>query len=137
MKVKVVMTKGVYTVEEETSLAEIIGIIAYHKISGLGVVDRYGDIVGVISDTDIMDEFGKGRDMEKIETGEIMTPIPLFVYKEDEVEEAVKLMAENKIHRLFVVKETKAKPRSLSKNTVFKPVGIVSSTDIVRVAGGG
>jgi len=136
MKVKGVMTKGVYTVEEETPLAEVIGIMAYHAISGVGVVDAYGDIVGVVSDTDIVDVLGKGKNVAKIKTGEIMTPITLFVYAGDELEEAVKLMAENKIHRIFVVKEVQAKPRSLSKDTVFHPVGIVSSTDIVRVSGG-
>ncbi len=137
MKVEEIMTRGVYTVDVETPLKDVLEILAKHRFSGLGVVDEFGDIIGVVSDTDIIHEYAKGRDLGNTKVRDIMMPFSLFVFPEDSVEKAIEMMAENRVHRLFVVKERQAKPRTLSKDVVYYPVGIVTSTDIVRAAGEG
>jgi CBS-domain-containing membrane protein len=54
MKVQAVMTSIVITVSPETSLKEIAGILAKHKISGVPVLARDGEVVGVVSEADIL-----------------------------------------------------------------------------------
>ncbi len=137
MKVRDIMTKGVYTVEEETSIAEMLEIMVKHGISGLGVVDEFGDIKGVVSDSDIIDAFASDKELKNVKVKDIMMPFSIVAYTDEELSEAIKKMTENRIHRIFVVKEKKVEPRTLSKDIVLFPVGIVSSTDIVRAVGEG
>jgi len=137
MKVREIMTKGVYTVEEETSIAEMLEIMVKHGISGLGVVDEFGDIKGVVSDSDIIDAFASDKELKNVKVKDIMMPFSIVAYTDEELSEAIKKMTENRIHRIFVVKEKKVEPRTLSKDIVLFPVGIVSSTDIVRAVGEG
>ena len=48
-----IMTKEPITVSPETSLEEAIKILAEQKISGLPVIDEQGELVGIISETDL------------------------------------------------------------------------------------
>lgn len=54
MKVEDVMTKEVVTVRPDTSLKQVAAVLAERRISGLPVVDEDGEIVGVVSEADIL-----------------------------------------------------------------------------------
>jgi CBS domain-containing protein len=54
MKVKDVMTKDVVTVRRGTPLREVAGILARRSISGVPVVAETGEVVGVVSEGDIL-----------------------------------------------------------------------------------
>ena len=54
MKVTDAMTSEVEVVGPEASLKEVASILAEHRISGLPVVDDGGDVLGVISEGDIL-----------------------------------------------------------------------------------
>jgi CBS domain-containing protein len=54
MKVQDVMTGDVVTVRPETSLKEVGRILAECKISGVPVVTEDGEVVGVVSEADIL-----------------------------------------------------------------------------------
>jgi len=54
MKVEEVMTRDVVTVRPETSLRQVAAILAERRISGLPVVDEAGEILGVVSEGDIL-----------------------------------------------------------------------------------
>ena len=49
-----VMTPTPITVTPEMPLKEAIAILAENKISGLPVIDEKGELVGVISESDLM-----------------------------------------------------------------------------------
>lgn len=49
-----VMTPTPITVTPEMSLKEAIAILVEHKISGLPVIDREGELVGILSESDLM-----------------------------------------------------------------------------------
>lgn len=53
---KDVMTTAVYTVGPETSLEEIARLLAEHDISGVPVVDEAGLLIGIVSESDLIDE---------------------------------------------------------------------------------
>jgi acetoin utilization protein AcuB len=48
-----IMTPRPYTVSEDATLGEAAQMMLAHKISGLPVVDEGGDIVGIITESDI------------------------------------------------------------------------------------
>jgi CBS domain-containing protein len=54
MKVRDVMTSDVVTVGPETSLKEVATTLLQHRISGLPVVDEKGEVLGVVSEGDIL-----------------------------------------------------------------------------------
>jgi CBS domain-containing protein len=54
MNVEDVMTRDVVTVRPETSLKEVAGVLAGRKISGVPVVTEDGEVVGVVSEADIL-----------------------------------------------------------------------------------
>ena len=54
MKVSEVMTTEVATVRSDASLAEAACIMIKHRISGLPVVDVFGQLVGVITEGDFL-----------------------------------------------------------------------------------
>ncbi len=50
-----IMTKDVISVQLDTTLEEVVKILAEKKISGLPVVDNENKLVGVITETDIVE----------------------------------------------------------------------------------
>ncbi|NOZ58417.1 MAG: CBS domain-containing protein [Euryarchaeota archaeon] len=125
-KVGEIMTRDVISVKLDASVAEILEKMVSHNISGVVVVDSGGDVVGVVSALDIFKLADGNPEMSFNYTAEdIMTPYTISVTPDTTVEEAARAMLENGIHRLVVT----ASP------TRKKPLGIVTSTDVLRVLG--
>jgi CBS domain-containing protein len=53
IKIKDIMTKNPITVPEDYTVEETAEILLKHKISGVPVVDHYGDMVGIITKNDL------------------------------------------------------------------------------------
>ena len=53
IKIKEIMTKNPITVPEDYTVEETAEVLLKHKISGVPVVDPYGDIVGTITQNDV------------------------------------------------------------------------------------
>jgi CBS domain-containing protein len=142
-----VMTPNPITVQPQTPLQEAIKILAERRISGLPVVDEGGELVGVISETDLMwQETGidpspyimildsviylqnPARHEKEIHkalgqtVGEVMTDTPISIYPHQSIREAAHLMHEKKIRRLLVIDEKDG-----------KVVGILTQGDIIRM----
>ncbi|MEE8401380.1 MAG: CBS domain-containing protein [Candidatus Hydrothermarchaeaceae archaeon] len=118
-----IMTKKVITVRADRPVPEAIESMVKSDISGIVVVDHVGDVVGMITAIDVFKIFNEdeGSDRDFI-AEDIMTPFIINIQPETPAEDAARSMLENGIHRL-VVTETPSKR---------KPVGIISSTDILR-----
>jgi CBS domain-containing protein len=140
-----VMTRDPITANPETPLTEVIKTIAEKRISGLPVVDTAGQLVGVISETDLMwretnvtppayimlldsviylENPGRyEKDLHKAlgqTVKEVMSPNPVTITPEKQLSEAAKLMHDRSIHRLPVVDQA------------GQIVGILTRGDIVR-----
>jgi CBS domain-containing protein len=139
MKVKDLMTTEVLSIGPEASLKDVAEILAQRHISGLPVVGARGEVLGVVSEADILvkeaglDASGGGllsrlllADLEtkwKLEArtaGEAMSSPALTIGPERTVDEAAARMVERGIKRLPVVDEN------------GKLVGIVTRTDMIR-----
>lgn len=123
-----VMTRNPSVVKPETPLKEAIQILAQQRISGLSVVDEAGQLIGIISETDLMwQETGVTppayimfldsviylqnpatyeRDLHKAlaqTVGELMSNNPVTTSPDKTITEAAKVIQEHKVHQLPVV----------------------------------
>lgn len=115
-----IMTGKVYTIRPEASAQEAAQLLDKHRISGLPVVDEGNDIIGIVTEADIISKV----DREGLRVSEIMSTEIISVNEETPVSEIALLLAERKIKRVPVVQDGKL-------------VGIVSRADIVHAVAQG
>ncbi|MGB3302902.1 IMP dehydrogenase [Gordonia sp. (in: high G+C Gram-positive bacteria)] len=81
------------------TLAEVDAICGRYRISGLPVVDKGGDLVGIITNRDMLFEADSSR-----QVSEVMTPAPLITVAEGvSAEAALGLLRRHKIEKLPIV----------------------------------
>jgi CBS domain-containing protein len=138
MKVEQLMNRDVVTIRPETPLKQVAAILDANHISGAPVCNRTGDIVGVVSEADILRrEEGVRPDvggrlnwlLRKLDgetakvaartAGEAMTSPAVTIRATEPVSAAAQLMVERGINRLPVVSDGEL-------------VGIVTRADLVR-----
>ncbi len=141
MRAHQVMTRNPITVTEETSLREAALLMLENRISGLPVVDKFGKLVGLITEGDFIRRaeigtqtrrarwlaffIGPGRAATEFvheqgrKVGEVMNSQPVTVGEQTSLEEVVRLMEKHNIKRLPVV-------------SGMKLLGIVTRTDLLR-----
>jgi CBS domain-containing protein len=103
------------------SKAELL--LKSYRISGLPVVAD-GALVGVISQTDLLNARSSeliGSNWSRVRVRHLMSRPPVTVHMNTGVERAARLMLEQHIHRVVVVDEDDV------------PIGVVTSTDLLRV----
>lgn len=144
------MTANPITVSPQTSLQEAIQILAEQKISGLPVVDETGQLVGVISETDLtwqatgvdtppyvmfldsviylQNPAKHNREVHKAlgqTVEEAMSDRPVTIQGDRPVREAARIMHEKKLRRLPVVDKQS------------QLIGIVTQGDVIRMMAAG
>ncbi len=115
-----IMTRKVYTIRSEASAQEAAQQLDQHRISGLPVVDEGNDIIGIVTEADIISKVDK----EGLRVSDIMSTEVTSVNEETPVSEIALLLTERKIKRVPVVQDGKL-------------VGIVSRADIVHAVAQG
>lgn len=127
MQVKDVMTRNVISVQADEPVLKAVQLMLQNRISGLPVVDKEGELVGIVSEGDFLRrselgtqrhrprwlEFivGPGRLAEEYvhasgrKIDEIMTPDPCTIAEDDVLETVVGLMERRRIKRLPVVRD--------------------------------
>lgn len=87
------------TCSPTNTLAEVDGMCARYRISGLPVVDERGELVGIITNRDMRFEVDQSRPVS-----EVMTKSPLITAQEGvSAEAALGLLRRNKIEKLPIV----------------------------------
>jgi CBS domain-containing protein len=144
LRVSDIMQTEVITVGPDTTVRELAGILAEHKISGVPVIDGERRVIGMVSEADVilqdadlhfpyyiqfLDSIIYLESIKKFEerfrkafgskVSEIMSDGVVAVPPDATVAEAATLMAEQKVNRLPVTVERRL-------------VGIVTRGDIVR-----
>ncbi|MGB5636328.1 MAG: CBS domain-containing protein [Waterburya sp.] len=141
-----IMTTEPITVSPETSLESAIQILVDKKISGLPVINAQGDLVGVISETDLtwqatgvdtppyimfldsviylQNPAKHNKEIHKAlgqTVGDAMSTRPITVKDSQLVRDAARLMHEKKVRRLPVV------------NDQSQLVGVITQGDVIRM----
>jgi CBS domain-containing protein len=106
MKVQDVMTKNVMVAKESDKLTDAAEMMKELNVGVLPVVNDHGNLMGVITDRDItIRAVAKGADPSKATVGDFMTPSPITIGPEVNVDDAADMMASAQIRRLPVVKD--------------------------------
>lgn len=108
--------KSPYIIYKDISLIEAAKIMSSRSIGSLIFVSK-NKAKGILTDSDLLKNFGKKGRISQIMSKNIISIAP-----DDTIEEAVKLMRDNKIKRLPVVDGKK------------NLVGLISMTDIAANA---
>ena len=141
MKAKDVMTRKVISVAPEATVLQAARLMLQHHISGLPVLDKKGDLVGILSEGDFLSrretkterrrarwlEFllGPGRvaadyvHSHGSKVSEVMTPEVKTTGEETALEDIVQTMEKNHIKRMPVLRGAKL-------------VGIVTRSDLMH-----
>jgi CBS domain-containing protein len=141
MRAHQIMTRPVYSVLPEATIAEAANIMLQRHISGLPVVDAAGKLVGIVSEGDLIrrSEIGTQRKRSRWlkfllgagaaatdfvhehgrRISEVMTRDPLTITEETTLEEIVTSMETNGVKRLPVMRGDKL-------------VGIVSRANLLQ-----
>ena len=122
--VALLMTPEPITVSVDTPLTEVAETLARNRISGAPVLDREGELAGVISQTDLL----RARAIEHLWSSwpglrarHLMSQPALTVGPETSIDEAARIMEEYRVHRLVVVSaETR------------RPIGVLSVSDLLH-----
>ena len=131
MLAKDVMKTELVTIREDTPVKEIAKLMVAHDISGLPVVNGQGEVLGVVSELDLMRKqikpnepsvwtmlWGMDPDREKKHrdalrkymgktAGEVMTAPALTVDVSDSLEKVGNMMFNKQIKRVFVTDDKK------------------------------
>jgi acetoin utilization protein AcuB len=118
------MTKASINVRADAPLSEAAGLLDAYHISGMPVVDRDGQLVGVISQTDLLrarviDHLWKA--LPGLAVRHLMTAPAVTVTESTALDEAATLMEEQQIHRLVVVAQDGS-----------TPIGVLSVSDLIH-----
>jgi len=114
-----VMVKDVITVSESTPIKEVTRMFSEQKITGAPVVNADGDLVGVISETDVIRKTNTIGAWSPSTAGQIMTKPAVSVSPSDTLQRVCELMYNRRIHRVVVAEGSKI-------------VGILTTMDILR-----
>ncbi|MEM9214771.1 MAG: CBS domain-containing protein [Cyanobacteria bacterium P01_F01_bin.150] len=140
-----VMTSNPISVTSATPLRTAVKLIADHRISGMPVIDEDNQLVGVISEGDLMwQETGANpppyimvldsviylenpatfeKELHKALgqlVGDVMTKSVITIQSDESLQAAAKLLHRRNVHRLIVVNDQK------------EVVGILTRGDIIR-----
>ena len=103
--IKDIMTRNVYTVEAEASAEEAAWGLTRRHITGAPARDAEGNLVGVLSSTDLVNPEPKQWIRGEATVGDLMNPDVISLYATDPAMIAVNEMAKRDIHRIVVLDE--------------------------------
>jgi CBS domain-containing protein len=144
LKVKDIMTREVITVSPETEIVQATKLLLENRINGVPVMDETGKLVGILCQSDLIAQQKKlpipsfftllngliplisKKQLEKqvqkiaaITVAQAMTPNPVTVQPDINIEEVAALMVDRNFHTIPVVDEGEL-------------VGIVGKEDMLR-----
>jgi len=119
MFVRQVMSRRIITSKPDLTLKEASKIMGESHIGSL-IITENEKIVGIVTNSDIMRAIGNDKDPETTLVREVMSRDVKVVEPDKSLEDAVKIMVDNKIKKLPVVENEKL-------------VGIITASDIAVV----
>lgn len=124
------MSSPVITIHPDTPMQEALNFMRKERVRRFPVVDKRGRLVGIISEKDLLDASPSDATslsvhelnylLDKIKVEEIMTQEVITITENTPLEEAARIMADNKIGGLPIVRDDEV-------------VGIITETDLFKV----
>ncbi len=118
MLVKDWMTTDVIWISEKAPIQEALKLMKNHGIRHLPVMDKDGNFSGWITDSDVRGVLIASM-LEEINVNDVMIRKPIFISPSDHLEDAARIMVEQKIGGLPVLEGKKL-------------VGVITVVDVLR-----
>lgn len=94
------------TINPESAASNAVSILNRYNIGALPVCNAAGDLVGIISERDIVRGLTENKiDLERLNVSDLMTSDVVTCSPEDEVDEIMAIMDERHIRHIPVVEE--------------------------------
>ncbi len=123
MKVRdILKIKGpeVITIHDEKTVYEAMEILVKKRIGSLLALDQQGDIVGILTERDILNvSYEKYEVLKTTAVREVMTSDLIIGEPEDELDAVENLMTENRVRHLPILEQKRL-------------VGLISIGDVVK-----
>lgn len=97
-----VMAHEVRTITAGTTACAVAKLFAEHSIGSAVVVDDAGDPVGIVTESDVMEQVAAEADVTAVEVGSFMTTPLITVTSTEDIHAAAALMKDHSIRRLPV-----------------------------------
>jgi CBS domain-containing protein len=124
LKIRDVMVKEVITAEPDYTVRYAVNLMNWGSIGCLVVV-RNGEIVGIVTERDILQRIvAEERSPKETLVEDIMSRPVIVAGPDTPVEDAVRMMVKNRIKKLPVMERFRGEDRL---------VGLVTLTDIARI----
>ena len=114
-----VMNEQVRTVAPEQTARDVARLFAEHGIGSAVVVGETSAPVGIVTESDIMEQVAAGADIEAVRVESFLTSPLVSVARSADIHAAADLMKEHSIRRLPVVEDGDL-------------LGIVTTTDLTH-----
>ena len=125
LKVRDIMTAGVYTLDADASAEEAAWGLTRRQIGGAPVHDSSGALVGVITKGDLVNPEPAQWIKGEATVADVINPDVLTLYADDPALSAAVGMVERQIHRIVVMDDN------------FRMAGIVTAFDVVKAVAAG
>ena len=125
LKVEDVMTRKVLTIDPNADVKDAAWGLSMKGVTGAPVKDEHGNLIGVLSKSDLADPERITGDAMRQKVGDTMTPFLFTAQVSDPLRFAVRRMVETGSHRLVVL------------DGDGKLVGIVTPMDVMRALDAG
>jgi len=120
IEIRSIMVDKVVTTKKDATVKEAVELMNKHEIGCLVVVEDE-EPVGIITERDLLKRvLAESKETKNMKVEEVMSTPVLYVTPNVEVEDAAKLMIQNKIKKLPVVEKGKLR-------------GLVTLTDLLRI----
>jgi CBS domain-containing protein len=121
-RIREVMTPSPETVETDKAATDAAKLMKKVDAGMIPVVQGDGELVGTVTDRDIvLRVIAEGKNPESTTVGEIASRTVVTVTPEQDLDEALTLMARHQVRRLPVVENGRL-------------IGVVAQADVARVA---
>ncbi|BAA29339.1 CBS domain-containing protein [Pyrococcus horikoshii] len=116
--VEQIVKRKAVVVKPTDSVHKVAKVLSKNKVGSAVVMDK-GEVLGVVTERDILDKVvAKGKDPKEVKVEEIMTKNPVKIEYDYDVQDAIELMTEKGVRRILVTK-------------FGKPIGFVTATDLL------
>ncbi|MFH1123485.1 MAG: CBS domain-containing protein, partial [Pseudomonadota bacterium] len=116
---KDVMSKRVATVSAEANIKEVIRLLVENKVTGLPVVSENGDLLGIVTEKDILRMLLYDRDVKEKTAADLMTTEIISFDENEDLMKIFKSLVEGEFRRVPILSEGKL-------------AGIISRADIIK-----
>lgn len=131
------MTSPAITIGPDMGVQEALAMMRQEKVRRFPVIDRHGNLIGIVSEKDLLNAAPSDATtlsvweinylLSKLTVDRVMTKDVITITRDTPIEEAARIMADNKVGGLPVVESQTAGKGGK------KVVGIVTETNLFRI----